>query len=75
VFGKCGCSFTFIGLVDLALLPVLWVLVRFGLRWRMARLENERKEEAELRGQPRQPDEQNQNVRQSIESKEKDLDA
>ena len=69
-----GWSFTFIGLVDLALLPMLWVLVRFGPRWRMVRLKKERKKEAERRAQPRRPDEQNQNVRQSIESKEKDLD-
>jgi len=61
--------------VDLALLPMLWVLVRFGPRWRMVRLENERKKEAERRGQATQPDEQNQNVRQNIESEEKDLDS
>jgi MFS family permease len=69
-----GWSFTFIGLVDLALLPVLWILVKFGPRWRVARLEKERKKEAERRDQSRQQDTHNQNVRQSIESREKDLD-
>ena len=69
-----GWSFTFFGLVDLALLPVLWVLARFGPRWRMASLEKEKEKEAERRGRSRQSAEHNQNVRQSIGSKEKDTD-
>lgn len=70
----CGWSFTFIGLIDLALLPVLWVLVRFGPRWRQARSEKEMKKEAERQDQSRKPDERNQNVGQSIENKDENLD-
>jgi hypothetical protein len=66
----CGWSFTFIELSDLALLPMLWILVRFGPRWRMAKLEKEKGIKKMKRcGRSRQSDEQNQNVRQSIECK------
>lgn len=68
-----GWAFTFVAFVQLSLLPVLWVLMKRGPKWRIEKMEAEKRkeEEAERRARQEQPQ---LGVRSSSESKEKDID-
>lgn len=68
-----GWAFSFVAFVYVALLPVLWVLMKFGPKWRAQKMDEEKRKEQEKVAEERQ-EERQENVRCSGESKEKDID-
>lgn len=68
-----GWAFSFVAFVYVALLPVLWVLMKFGPKWRVQKMDEEKRKEEEREAALRQ-EERQENVRSSSESKEKDID-
>lgn len=53
-----GWCFTFIGLFEICLLPCMWVLVKYGPKWRKEKGNAERKREAERKLKPKVADKQ-----------------